>query len=1391
MTRTGPWLIAVAASLLAFAAVCAPLPAERLPDSLKPWVGWVTYGQETLACPPLFNDASRRACTWPGELQLEISERGASFSLRVEVFAADSVVQLPGDGDAWPQDVRLGGKPVPVIAVQGRPALRLPAGHSLLSGVLPWSARPQNISIPVATGLLKVTLDGAPIDALPDAEGRIWLQTTGQEQSEDALSLRTFRQFDDGVPISSTVRYELTVAGKPREIRLPAAVFKSWQAASIDSPLPVRIDAEGTATVQARAGRWVVTIGARRLAPASEFALPAEASNEEIWALQAHNEIRVITAQGLPAVDPKNVGAPPAWAALPTFLARPGTTLTLVEARRGSAEGDADRISMARTYWLDFDGQGYTVQDRLSGQLGRSWRLDLPALIELGRVAVGGQDQPLTQSADGQGRGVELRQASLALEADSRIETSQRTLPASGWKADISGWTGVLNLPPGWRLLHVSGVDSVQGAWLGAWTLWDIFFVAVIVAGTFRLFGLPVALLLGAGLVLSWHNHDIPIFPWVGIVVASAIVRGLPEGRLQAWATRARATFALLALLLLIPFAITQVRQALYPSLQFQHYAAEPAALRKNKAAPQSPAAAREKAERATVDSVSDVDKGRADLAEDAGISPAPASIPAYPGVSALGGRLSQRYDKIDPNAKNLTGPGIPSWSWQSFRMSIQGPIAPEQSVGFVLLPPWASAAWGILAVIALALALWRTCGVCPRKLSGDLKNLIGRAAPLVMLLVLAGLSLGHSGEAQAASVASAAPASDPGSASTPSAAILAELRERLGAPPACMPGCAELARLYFEARGERIIIHAQYHAQAVVSVPLPGQGARVRPASIAVGATPAVVRRDEAGGLWATLSPGVTDLAIEINAGRLSEIPVTLPMAPHQIVSDLAGWQLSGLDARGLATGSVQLTRQSALAGAARKDGAAGKELLPPFFRVERTLTLGQTWTIATRIVREGQSTAPATVRVALLAGEAVTDPAIKVEQGSALVELGQNPGAAFSSSLKEAPQLSLKAASLPQQNDVWMLQASPLWHVSLKGIPPVYQKRGDAWLPTWLPWPGEEVHLVIDKPTAVDGRTVTLDSVALRTVIGKRSSDVTAQISLRAGSGGNHTLTLPDQAQLLAVSIDGAAQPLRSEGRKLTIPLTPATRLLKIDWRDANGIAGAYAAAQLDLGLPAVNALLEIVVPQDRVVLLTRGPQMGPAVLLWGLLLVTLALAVLAGRHLGTPLRTHDWLLLGLGLMQWSIGAMALVAGWFLLMAWRRRAATIATAWQFNAVQIVLLLLSLAAASALFSVLQNGLLGYPDMLIQGNGSSAFLLRWYQDRIGTLTPAASVFSIPVVAYRIVMLAWALWLAFSLMKWIRWGWSCYARDAYWKPTAIIFGRRKKAVAVEAGAGEPS
>lgn len=170
-----------------------------------------------------------------------------------------------------------------------------------------------------------------------------------------------------------------------------------------------------------------------------------------------------------------------------------------------------------------------------------------------------------------------------------------------------------------------------------------------------------------------------------------------------------------------------------------------------------------------------------------------------------------------------------------------------------------------------------------------------------------------------------------------------------------------------------------------------------------------------------------------------------------------------------------------------------------------------------------------------------------------------------------------------------------------------------------------------------------------------------------------------------------------------------------------------------------------------------------MGPTVLFWGLVVVLVLIARGLGRSRITPLRSWDWLLLGLGLSQAGIWVGVLFASWLFALGLRSLLAQDLPGdlppWRFNLMQTRLVLLSLAALAALFAAVEQGLLGLPEMQIAGNGSTAASLDWYQDRSGADLPGVWVVSVPMLGYRGLMLAWALWLAVRLLGWLRWGWA--------------------------------
>jgi len=76
-----------------------------------------------------------------------------------------------------------------------------------------------------------------------------------------------------------------------------------------------------------------------------------------------------------------------------------------------------------------------------------------------------------------------------------------------------------------------------------------------------------------------------------------------------------------------------------------------------------------------------------------------------------------------------------------------------------------------------------------------------------------------------------------------------------------------------------------------------------------------------------------------------------------------------------------------------------------------------------------------------------------------------------------------------------------------------------------------------------------------------------------------------------------------------------------------------------------------------EDRWVLFTGGPDLGPSVLFWGLVIVLILLSIGLGRSRLTPLKTRDWLFLGLGLSQAGIWVWLLVTGWLFALGLRVR--------------------------------------------------------------------------------------------------------------------------------------
>ncbi|MCB9700823.1 MAG: hypothetical protein H6711_02895 [Myxococcales bacterium] len=1397
------WMIAGASPLRA-----APIAVDDVPEGLRPWIRWVLHDLPQARCPYLLGSTSERRCLWPSRLSLVIGEERGEFVQRWQVHER-SWVALPGDAERWPQEVAIDGEPAVVVPRGGVPGVELAEGIHELRGVFLWDAMPERLRVPPETGLLDLTVregEGPEkVIAAPqrEADGVVWLHRRAEEGTQaNRLDIVVNRRIADTIPIVVTTQVELQVSGKNREVLLGRALLTGFQPMAVESELPARLEPDGALRVQVRPGRWTINVDARYERPIT--ALPLEAntgpwSEEEIWVFEAHNELRRVEISEVVAIDPQQTRLPDAWRSLPAYRIRPGETMLMVESHRGEVDRGPDRLRLNREWWLDFDGKGLTFRDYISGELHHGSRLTLSPPATLGRVAAGGKDQFITQIGDPSHPGIEIRQRSLDVQAEGRVPMA-RELSAVDWEHDFHEVGGALNLPPGWRLLHVAGVDDVGDSWIERWDLLEIFLVLVIAIGIARLYGPIWGLFALFTLVAAFPEWMAPRTVWLFVMVGEGLLRVLPEGKLRRVTRLYRLASLVMLAGIVVGFSVQQIRGGLYPALEKTYddnlgsvlflgaRSYEPAVVQMAPpappmAAPMEPAAdawdgapmeqlaAGEKAaeivdqEEAWGGLEADEDaggSGQRHKGEEGYMGKPTASSRSSFGRSKLGSISGKkRLQEYDASTVIQTGPGVPSWSWRRVELSWSGPVDRGQRIRLFLLNPAANLGLAVIRVLfmtLLTLVVFGVFGGRRRPKSGGSGGGAGASETAGKVAAAAAVLLAL-GTAFAPREAKADEA--------PRAELLDQLRDRLVEAPTCLPECAAIPRLRLAASADALRMVIEVHAASDIALPLPGNAAQWLPSSVLVddqgpGDAGRGLARQSDGTLWIDLPAGRHQVVVEGPLPARETVQIAFPLRPRRVEAVAKAWTIDGLHEDGLADADLQLTR---IHSEERVDSLEMGPL-PPFVRIERELNLGLTWEVTTRVVRLTPPGSAVVVAVPLLKGESVTTADLRVEGGN--VQVNMAPDASifeWSSALEEQPLLELRAAEGQPWVELWRVQAGPVWHVGADGIPVI--RQGDGGLREWQPWPGEAVTFTVSRPTGVEGQTLTIDNANLELRPGLRATDATLSVQIRSSRGGQHDFVLPPEAQLQSVTINGIEQTIGQTGAQVRVPVVPGAQNVVLTWREPMTLASRYDGPAVGLGAAAVNVSVRVDFPRDRWILWVAGPRLGPAVLFWSYIAMLILASLVLGQIRWTPLRHHQWFLLGLGLSPLPVPAAMLVVGWVLALGWRRRHPNLSAGW-FNLRQLVLAGWTLAAMGALIGAITAGLLGQPDMQIEGNGSYRWTLQWFQDRSNGGVPRPWVLAVSMWWYRGAMLAWALWLAWSLIRWLPWAWQSFSGGGYWK-----------------------
>jgi hypothetical protein len=1217
---------------------------------------------------------------------------------------------------------------------------------------------------------IALSIDGKPVQPLQRQNNRLTLGRSMAVANEaaDSIELQIYRKLTDSIPAQLTTRLQLQVSGKAREIRVAPVLPEHFVATALETPWPARLDAQGHLQIQVQPGQATLVLNARAVVPLAKLqARLPEALTQEVWSYEAVPALRmtaIIEEGDAISVDPRQAGVPAAWQSLPAFAMGASSGLSVEERSRGLAADETNRLTLVREMWLNFSGEGYFAKDTLRGRMQQDWRFDVAAPHQLQRASAEGEALLVTQGggADAEWTGVEWRSPEVALDASLSIAVGPfSSLPVTGWQQTFDSVDMTLHLPYGYKLLAAPGADAANNSWVARWTILDIFFAAFIALLAWRLLGFGGGIATAAYFLLAFQEPEVPLWSLAVVLALGLLARPLSDGWLRKVLRFTQYIALTVFFLMVVAFVPDQLRSALYPQLERSDNAYYS---RSNTSEARSMRAATS-ASLMEEDEVQATEPTAAGLAKEESVSVLRKVADSAPASSKA--QMLQRYTQSNVAQ---TGIGEPDWRiGQRYNLRWTGPVLADQTVRFIISPPWLTRLLRVAVVVLLGILLWRVARSIlsekPKPVAAPKEK--PKAAAVVGALLIAACLYPTSAFAE-------------NTAAFPPRELLQTLHERINQPPRCAPECASVSLADIHAQDGALRVKLEAHAADSVALPLPTAGDNTVLLKVRVdGRLVDAVRAYEKKGHVA-LPRGVHSVELEY-ATLGDEASLHFSLRPRRVVFSGQGWRADGIDEERLLSETLHLSRIDIeeAAGSAERVKERGAQQFPPYMRVVRTLRFDLDWTVRTIVTRISPREGGLTLMVPLLQGEHVTTPGIKVQGEEATVSLGHTEmQTQWHSRLDKGETLKLVAPALAERAEIWRMEVSPSWNIRWEGVPVTLLDGGGEAVFEFHPLPGETLVLTLTSPPVVEGRVRAVDHARIEHAIGVRASQHTLTFRLRASQGGEHVITLPSSnMEVLNVLRNKESLNLRPQDGKLTLPVSPGEQTFSVSLRESLEAGTVMSMPMFHLGLPVANIDVKAELPKQRWLLASFGPSVGPAVLYWGELVVALVLTflltfLLTRRGL-TSLRFYHWFLLMLGFSTFSWIALALIAFWLVALDWRQRAGAMLE-WKkssFYSVQLGLALLSVVALGCLVSIIPGSLLGMPDMGVVGHGSYGNRLLWFADRSsdGEL-PVVTLISLPMWAYRTAMLLWALWLAQAVMGWLRRGFAAWMQGARWRKT---------------------
>lgn len=440
----------------------------------------------------------------------------------------------------------------------------------------------------------------------------------------------------------------------------------------------------------------------------------------------------------------------------------------------------------------------------------------------------------------------------------------------------------------------------------------------------------------------------------------------------------------------------------------------------------------------------------------------------------------------------------------------------------------------------------------------------------------------------------------------------------------------------------------------------------------------------------------------------------------------------------------------------------------------LERVIVLDTKWRMTTTlrpVISNRSSSEVLEFKVPLINGEKILTSAIESNDNVVNVKIKTGDSFSWTSEINPNNTLSVPSANGQFTQLVRMLSKDS-WEInpSETGLKPVeinsdrVYKNGYS----WFMWSNESLDTNVSIYKYVDGQVLAVSDLEISVDMNTLPTQAVMNFKVNSSIGGIYKFKNKNKDfKIVDLSINQAKMQSDVKNDEVSLMLKPGINNVVINFTYTPEDSFIFKAPEFDFNTQVMNASLKV---QDgkNWVLYAGGADIKPSVLLWSVLVTLFIFSFIVFKSGSIGLSFISTALLLFGISQVGIDFVIFSLLWFFMIKFRmsNTMEDFKTYFRFNAFQFFFALLTVFVISGMISVVAKGLLLTPESFIAGYQSSFTSLYWYsQDYATQQTPW--LLTAPIWVYRVLMMVWAVWLAFNMLNWLKSCWIAFSNNGFW------------------------